>query len=322
MFNILGQDTIKDLFKKSIERGAISHSYLIEGEWGLGKMEMAKFIAGTLLCLNNDYIEACGVCSNCRKVNTLNHPDVNVIDEKTIKIDNIRDAIGEVHKKPYEGQKKVLIIKNFHTATIESQNAILKTLEEPPETATLILLAENALSILDTIKSRCQILKMFRVDPSLVKKELLNKGINESVCEFASNYSEGNIGIAGKACTEEFLSLREEIINMAISIFTKGKYTALRYGEALTKYKDNINEVLDIFTSVYRDIIMLKIGRNDSRIINKDKIEILVEESYRLSYNKLEQSLNVIKSARNSLTRDTNFQLTMEVMIMGIQNGR
>lgn len=322
MFNILGQDTIKSLFKKSVERGTISHSYLIEGEWGLGKMEMAKFIAATLLCLNNDYVDACGECSNCRKVNSLSHPDVNVIDEKTIKIDNIRDSIEEVHKKPYEGQKKVLIIKNFHTATIESQNAILKTLEEPPETSTLILLAENTLSILDTIKSRCQMLKMFRVDPLLVEKELLNKGISKSICEFAACYSEGNIGIAEKACTEEFLSLREEIINMAINIFTKSKYNALKYGETLTKYKDNISEVLDIFTSVYRDIIMLKIGRNHSRIINKDKIEILVEESYRLSYNKLEQALNVIKGARNSLTRDTNFQLTMEVMIMGIQNGR
>lgn len=319
MFDILGQERIKELFKSSVQRGRVLHSYLIEGEGGLGKTEMAKFIAASLLCTDESAGEPCRDCSNCRKVYKLSHPDLVVIDEKTIKIDNIRNSIEEVYKKPYEGSRKVLIIKNFHTSTVEGQNAILKTLEEPPTSATIILLAKDTLSILDTIKSRCQILKMFRVDPLLVKEKLINDGEGEESAEFASLYSEGNIGVAKKACSEEFLSLRNNIINIALDIFKVGRFKALQYGEVLSKEKDNIEEVLNIFTSIYRDIIMLKIGENNSRIINRDKFEILVEESYRLSYNKLNRSLKIIKDIRNSLTRDTNFQLTMEVMILGIQ---
>lgn len=318
MFDILGQDRIKDLFKSSVEKGRLSHSYLIEGEDGLGKMEMAKFIAASLLCSEQGF-SPCTQCSNCRKIDKLSHPDLRVIDEKTVKIDNIRSSIQEVYKRPYEGSRKILIIKNFHTATIEGQNAILKTLEEPPETATILLLAKDTLSILDTIKSRCQTLKMFRINPELVKDCLLSSGEDALEAEFAALFSEGNIGVAKKACSEEFLTLRSSIINIALEVFKVGKFKALQYGEVLAKEKDNIDEVLNIFTSIYRDIIMLKIDEKNNRIINRDKFEILVEESYRLSYNKLNRALKIIKDTRNSLTRDTNFQLTMEVMILGIQ---
>ena len=321
MFETLGQDETKKLFNISLKNGKIAHSYLIEGEEGLGKMNMAKYIAASLLC-TSDSSGACGFCINCKKVNELIHPDLKVIDEKTIKIDNIRDYIEEVYKKPYEGDRKVLIIKHFDTATVESQNAILKTLEEPPSTATIILLAKDTLSILDTIKSRCQIIKMFRVHPSLVKERLIEEGEDEKRAEAASFYSEGNIGVARKACTAEFSILRNEIFNMAIDIFKISKFEALKYGEKLTKYKDDIDDVLNIFTSVYRDIIFLKLGQGDDKLVNRDKMEILVEESYRLSYNKLDKSLNIIKDTRNSLKRDTNFQLTMEVMILGIQEAK
>ncbi len=321
MFDTLGQDETKKLFNISLKSHKIAHSYLIEGEEGLGKMNMAKYIAASLLCKSGNN-GACGNCINCKKINELIHPDLKVIDEKTIKIDNIRDSIDEVYKKPYEGDRKVLIIKNFDTATVESQNAILKTLEEPPSTATIILLAKDTLSILDTIKSRCQIIKMFRVHPLLVKERLISEGIDDTKAEAAAIYSEGNIGVARKACKAEFTTLRNEIFNMAIDVFKISKFEALKYGEKLTKYKDEIDDVLNIFTSVYRDIIFLKLGQGNNRLVNRDKMEILVEESYRLSYNKLDKSLNIIKDTRNSLKRDTNFQLTMEVMILGIQEAK
>lgn len=319
MFDILGQEAIKSLFENSLHKGMVSHCYLIEGEEGLQKIEMAKFIAASILCKDISRKGACNKCSNCSRISKLMHPDILVIDEKTIKIDNIRKSIEEVYKKSYEGDRKILIIRNFHTATIESQNAILKTLEEPPKTATIILLANDTLSILDTIKSRCQILKMFRVDINLVKNKLVSEGIDDPSAEFASLYSEGNIGVARKACTSEFLSLRKDIIDISLDIFKCSKFQAIKYGEMFTKYKENIDEVLNIITSVYRDIIMLKIDKNSDRIINRDKFEILVEESYRLSYNKLNGALKAINNTRNSLERDTNFQLTMEVMILSIQ---
>lgn len=321
MFNILGQDKLKNLFKASLKKNMLSHSYLIEGEEGLGKMNMAKFISASLLCNQRVLNEACSSCNSCKKVNNNNHPDVKVIDSKTVKIDDIRGAIKEVYKKPYEGNKKVLIINNFETATIESQNAILKTLEEPPKTAVLILLAKNTMFILDTIKSRCQRLKMFRVDTLIIKNYLLDKGINEKISNFASMYSEGNLKVAEKAFSKEFLDLRERILRISLDVFKGTKYNAIKYSEEINKYKDNIEDVFNILTSIYRDIIMLKVG-NTNRIINSDKSELLIEESYKLSYNKLEKAIEKIKIARDSLTRDTNFQLTMEVMMIGIQDGR
>lgn len=321
MFNILGQDKLKSLFKSSLKKNMVSHSYLIEGEEGLGKMEMAKFISASLLCKNITLQEACGICSSCRKIINDNHPDVRIIDNKTVKIDDIRGAIKEVYKKPYEGSKKVLIINNFETSTIESQNAILKTLEEPPKTAILILLAKHTMSILDTIKSRCQKLKMLRIDTSLLKEYLLENGVTEGIASFASMYSEGNLKVAKKACGKEFLDLRDNILRISLGIFKETKYNGIKYSEELSKYKDNIDDIFNIITSIYRDIIMLKVG-NNNKIINSDKTDILIEESYKLSYNKLEKAIKRINSARDSINRDTNFQLTIEVMMIGIQDGR
>lgn len=322
MFKVLGQEKVLNLFKTSLRKGMLSHSYIVEGENGLGKLNMAKFMSASLMCENTNEDGPCKVCNTCLKINKDIHPDVRIIDNKTIKIDNIRDAIEEIYKRPYEGSKKVLIIKNFETATIESQNAILKTLEEPPKQAALIILARDTLYLLDTIKSRCQKLKLFKVDTILIKRELMLSGVDDRTATFASNYSEGNLKVARRASERSFLDLREKILTIALDIFGVNKYKAVKYSEELETYKDNIEEVLNIFTSIYRDIILLKVGNDTKMIINSDKIELLVEESYRLSYNRLEKALMEIKSARDSLTRDVNFQLTMEIMIVGIQNWR
>ncbi|MEF9934923.1 MAG: DNA polymerase III subunit delta' C-terminal domain-containing protein [Clostridium sp.] len=321
MFGIVGQDKVIELFNSSLKGNRIAHSYLIEGDRGLGKKNVAFYIAASLLCRSED-VGPCGDCSVCRRIREGNHPDVKIVLEDTVKIDNIRLSIEEVYKKPYEGDRKVLIIDNFHTTTIEGQNAILKTLEEPPAASTIILLASTTLTILDTIKSRCQIIKLFRQDVSLIKEKLIEEGYSEDESVFASLYSEGNYGEALKACSVEFNSLRSEVLEIGLNLFKVSKFEAMEIASGFTKYKDNIDNVLGILTSLYRDIIILKIDQSSENIINRDNFQILVEESYRLSYNRLDKALRVITDTRKRLIRDTNFQLTMEVMILGIQEAK
>ncbi|MEG0370921.1 MAG: DNA polymerase III subunit delta' C-terminal domain-containing protein [Clostridium sp.] len=321
MFGIIGQEKLIELFHTSLENNRLSHSYLIEGDEGLCSINVAKYMAASLLCKQGKQ-GACTHCSICRRIQDNNHPDIRVIDEKTVKIDNIRKAIEEVHKRPYEANHKVIIIKGFHTTTIEGQNAILKTLEEPPDTATIILLANDTLSILDTIKSRCQILKLFRVDTNIIKNKLIHDGYSNDRAGFGSLYGEGNYGESIKACSEGFIVLRNQIMEVALDIFSCSKFEVMNYAQSISNNKDNIFDILNIFTSIYRDIIMVKLDENNSKIINRDNFQIIVEESYRLSYNRLDKALRVINDTRKRLASDTNFQLTMEVMLLNIQEAK
>ena len=156
--NILGNNKIKESLQESVKNNKISHSYLFIGMSGIGKKIIAKEFAKAILCLESE--KYCNNCKSCLEFDGENNPDFSIIepDGNTIKIEQIRDMQRRVQEKPIISSKKVYIIDNADQMTKEAQNALLKTLEEPPEFVTIILIGENENEFLATIKSRCMIL--------------------------------------------------------------------------------------------------------------------------------------------------------------------
>ncbi|TDT50572.1 DNA polymerase III subunit delta' [Fonticella tunisiensis] len=319
MFSVVGQEFVKESFKRAFENKRISHSYILTGPDGTGKSIFALYMASSLLCRGEE--KPCRKCSSCIKIKNNNHPDVKIIsgETKSIGVENVRNIIDEIYTKPYEGDRKIVIIKKVDNITVQGQNAILKTLEEPPEDTTIIMLAENLNSILPTIQSRCQILRFARTSGDSIKNFLRKQNYDEDKIKTAVNFSDGIVGRALKFFDENYLKLRLETIDIARRLPKSRPGELMELTDFFVKNKDKINDILDILSIWYRDIIIIKHSRDKELVINADFYELLVEESRLVSYNKLSRIIDTIKETREKLKQNSNYQLTIEVMVLNIQ---
>lgn len=203
------------------ERDAIiaekaSHAYLIEGEKGIGKFTFALDLACTFFCTGEN--KPCRKCASCRKVFEFNHPDVHIFepDRNIFRVDQVREIISTLYESPYEGGKKVYIIKEFHKANPAAQNALLKTLEEPPEPVCFFLLTENAHAALPTVRSRCKHIRLMPQKKENIFTELERRFPQNEKNRFAAEKCGGIIGTAVSLVSdEEFLrvfNLSDEIL--------------------------------------------------------------------------------------------------------------
>ena len=173
--NILGNDNIKELLINAIKNNKTSHSYMFVGTEGIGKKLIAKEFAKMILCTDEN--KYCGKCKSCIEFESSNNPDFKIIepDGNSLKIEQIREFQNKVSEKPIISNRKVYIINDSDKMTTEAQNCLLKTLEEPPEFVTIILIGSNESAFLDTIKSRCMILRFNKIsDENIVKFLALN----------------------------------------------------------------------------------------------------------------------------------------------------
>ena len=149
---IIGNNKIKNELIKAFSTNSIAHSYIFSGQYGIGKKQIAIEFAKMILCLNKDNAP-CGKCKSCLELENDNNPDFNIIKpDGKIKIDQIRQMLEKVYEKPIISDKKVYIIDDAETMTVEAQNCLLKTLEEPPEYIVIILITSNESNLINTIK--------------------------------------------------------------------------------------------------------------------------------------------------------------------------
>lgn len=319
MFKVAGHEEQMETIKRAYKSGKMAHAYIIYGPDGTGKSVLANYMASILLCKGKD--KPCGVCEACRKIIQGVHPDVVVAEpaKKSMGIDEIRDIIKEIRLKPYEGSCKAIIIKDVQDMTVQAQNAFLKTLEEPEEGSFIIMLTSSLELILETIRSRCQIIRLGRIPEDKVEKYLLDSGIDPDKAELAAALSDGIIGNALRLMDEGFIKLRRETIEAACSIIKGNALDAFNMYEWFGKNKSSIEDILDIMVSWYRDLIMLKNTSGKRHIINRDYYELLVEESQILSYNRLNVIIKIIMDTKEKLRQNVNFELAIEVMLLNIQ---
>lgn len=318
MFEVYGQEFSSNLFKNAINGNNLSHAYIIHGPDGVGKSVFAKYMAALIFCKGEG--KPCGKCASCIKLYNNNHPDYILLsrDNKSIGVDDIRNIIDEINTRPYEGDKKVVVIKDAENITLQGQNAMLKTLEEPGQSSIIVMLTENINSLIDTIKSRSQILRLGRIPKSTVQKFLEDNNIERDRAILLSELSDGIIGNALKFTDDKYINLRKETINIAIDA-AKDKDSIFERVDFFVKNKEDIFEILDLLTTWFRDLMIIKLANDKNLIINRDCYDLLVEESQLLSYNKLNGIIDIINETKNKLRQYSNYQLTIEVMLLNIQ---
>jgi len=244
---IIGNDKSKELLKNIITSNNVSHSYMFIGQTGIGKMLFAKEFAKAMLCTSEENIP-CNTCKSCIKFDTNNNPDIYIIDEEeTIKNEQIKEIVKKTLEKPIESKRKVYIINNSENMTREAQNSLLKTLEEPPEYITIILITKNENLLLNTIKSRCTKIKFNKLKHEELTKILKDKfqyeGITNEILELFDGSVEKALNVRGKeALYEEILKVFSKQLNIIDLLKTK---------ETIFKEKEEIESILEYINTIF-----------------------------------------------------------------------
>lgn len=322
--DVVGHTGIIQYIKNAVKQDKVSHAYILNGERGSGKKMLAKLFAQTLQCEKGGD-EPCYECHSCRQAISNNHPDIiRVSHEKpnTISVEDIRTQINEdIQIKPYSGKYKIYIVPDADMMTVQAQNALLKTIEEPPSYAVIFLLTENAQSLLPTICSRCVMLKLRNIKDKLVKQYLMEElHVPDYKADVCTAFAQGNIGKATMlANSEHFNEIKDEAIQLLKNIDTMELHDLVDAVRRITVYKIEINDYLDILMIWYRDVLIYKATKNIDRLIFSEQLDYIKERAKKSSYEGIEKILDALEKAKARLKANVNFELVMELLLLTIK---
>ncbi|WP_131038100.1 ATP-binding protein, partial [Clostridioides difficile] len=288
----------------SIKKNKLNNAYMFEGMDGIGKKKFADELSKLLL----DY------------ENLKNSPDYVLIkpDGNSIKIAQIRNLQSDIVIRPHKDYK-IYIINNAEKMTVEAQNALLKTLEEPPNYAIIILVTNNKESLLETIKSRCDIIKFSPIPIEDLKRYLINTGIEEERAQLLAIFSRGSIENAlNLSQSSEFSMMREDIQQYIQIMLDKNIVEILNIPNNMEKYRGKIIALLDMMINYFRDIILLKENVNKNMLINVDKLVFIQNMSGKISYSQLSKIIDIIEDAKSKIKSNCNFNISIQVMSLNI----
>ena len=288
--NIIGNETNKELLKNIINTNNIAHSYMFIGKDSIGKMLFAKEFAKAILCTNND--KPCNICKSCIEFDTLNNPDFKIIepDGNAIKIDQIREIVKRVYEKPIVSNKKVYIINDSNLMTKEAQNSLLKTLEEPPEYATIILIAPNDNLFLPTIKSRCTKIIFNKLTNEEILLILKNEYNYQKVSDLVLKIADGSVKKALKLREKE--NEYTKINNLYSNIENVSMIDIINSKEEIFKEKDQAVDILEYINLIFFD----KINKNTKYI----------------------ECIKIVEDTKDRLKKNNNFDMTIDNFNMTI----
>lgn len=322
--DVVGHKDILKYISSAVENNRVSHAYILNGERGSGKKMLANLFAMTLLCETGDN-EPCGKCHSCKQAESGNHPDIiRVTHEKpnSISVDDIRTQVNNtVDIKPYQGPYKVYIIPQADMMTPQAQNAILKTIEEPPSYAVFLLLTENAETLLPTINSRCVMLKLRNIKDTLIKKYLMeNLEIPDYKADMCTAFAQGNMGRAIMlANSNHFNEIREEAVQLLKHISEMELNEIVAAVKNISVYKLEITDYLDIIMIWYRDVLLYKATKEIDKVVFKDQLQSIKEQARKSSYEGIELILESLEKAKARLKANVNFDLVMELLFLTIK---
>ena len=322
--DVVGHKDILKYISSAVENNRVSHAYILNGERGSGKKMLANLFAMTLLCETGDN-EPCGKCHSCKQAESGNHPDIiRVTHEKpnSISVDDIRTQVNNtVDIKPYQGPYKVYIIPQADMMTPQAQNAILKTIEEPPSYAVFLLLTENAETLLPTINSRCVMLKLRNIKDTLIKKYLMeNLEIPDYKADMCTAFAQGNMGRAIMlANSDHFNEIREEAVQLLKHINEMELNEIVAAVKNISVYTLDITDDLDIIMIWYRDVLLYKATKEIDKVVFKDQLQSIKEQARKSSYEGIELILESLEKAKARLKANVNFDLVMELLFLTIK---
>ena len=319
--DVLGHEQTIQHMKNAIRMNKVSHAYMINGEKGSGKRLLAGLFAQTLQCEAGG-TEPCMQCRSCKQAESLNQPDIiRITHEKpnTISVEDIREQLnGDIQIRPYSSPYKVYIIDEADKLSVQAQNALLKTIEEPPSYAVIFLLTENAGTLLPTIRSRCVLLDLKPVSSQIIKRYLMEDlEIPEYRADICTAFAQGNVGKAKRlALSDNFGEMLDHVLHVVKYISEMEVGDLIEDLKKISEYKMEINYYLDLLTIWYRDVLLFKATRDADSMIFSDELISIRKKASESSYEGLGQIIEALEKAKQRLKANVNFDLTMELLLL------
>lgn len=311
--DILGQNSSIAVLRRSLVSGRIAHAYLFSGMEGCGKKKTALAFVEAVFCGKE---EGCGTCSSCRKIAAQQHPDLHLIepDGQFIKIDQIRELQNVLAYRPYEAPKKACIINGAERLNPAAGNALLKTLEEPPGNALLILITSQNSMVLPTILSRCQSLEFNSIPQDIIEEYLIKDGFPHGPARIAATLAGGSLKRALEMGRDHDLTGRRDFLERVASLSLHDIASLFAAAEEFAREKDTVMDLLELLTSFLRDILHYIASSGEA--VHEDLLPLIRQEAARLTLPRVIELIGHVADARQALLRNVNARLTMEVLFM------
>lgn len=321
---IEGHDRPVTILKRALANRTLAHAYLFSGEAGIGKKMTAFALAAAVHCQDARPEGGCGVCPSCRKVAALGHPDVHLLvpDGDEIKIDQVRQVQADLALKPFEGEKKVLIVDGAESMNQASSNAFLKTLEEPPGDTLIILISALAQSLLATIRSRCQEIRFHPLPRRTLAQALMKKrGLSEGDAWFLAALAQGSMGRGLEMDALQEKTAREEFASLWSGLASMGPAELLAQAETLSKDRERLERMLDLGVERLRDALVYRETREERLLINEQAKDLLREREGSFSLPRMLADLELFFVSRGLLDRRVSAQLVAENLLFKLGKG-
>ncbi len=322
-WNLLGHEWAVDMLRQHVTRHEIRHAYLITGATGLGKRTLALRLAQALNC--EKPISAgvpCLICRTCKQIESMAHPDLTIIQAEdeggTLKVDQIREIQRTLNLKPYQSNYRVAIFLRFHEANDSAANALLKTLEEAPSHAVLILTAENPEQLLPTINSRCEILRLRPLPIESITNDLMQHGLEEERARLLAHISGGRPGYARKLMDDvTLLEKRDEQLNDLQTLLPAPRVEKFSYADKLSKDKDLMRKTILVWLSYWRDVL-LRVAGAETPLINIDRNMEIEFLAGRLDLTSARKIVSNLEATLEKMDKNVNARLLAEVLLLDL----
>ncbi len=315
---IIGHEWAADLLRQSLAAGRVSHAYLFCGPPQAGKTTLARMLAQALLCAEPE--TPCGRCSSCIRIARNSHPDVQVIDGRgaggRLLIEQVRALQHDASLAPYEGRRRVFILRQMELATPEACNALLKTLEEPPGRVTLVLTAARREMLLPTIVSRCQVLELRAAAPAVIERALEARGVQAAQARLVARLSTGRVGWALQAVQDEsLLRQRKQDVDQLFGLMAAGRVERIEAASKMSRDLAGARRLLQVWTGCARDLLLLQ-GNGTGAVVNADELERLVPLAGTVSMAQAGELVTAMQLTAQQLAENVNARLAIEELLL------
>ena len=321
---IVGHEQIKEHMQAAIRDKKPFHAYLFQGEEGVGKEALARTFAAGLQCQSESADKPCKECVSCRQMESGNQPDVIWVtrEKASLGVDEIREQLcNTMDIKPFSSPYKIYLVPEAEKMTEAAQNALIKTIEEPPEYGIVILMTSNISALLPTIQSRCLTMEFRPLSTAVVESYVKEHcQVPDYQARASAAFAQGNLGKAMRyAKSEDFIERKDHIISLLRHVEQMDLSEMLAVIKDLGTRKDEVRDYIDLMVLWYRDVLLFKATKDINQLLFQDEASYISRESSHRSYEKIEEILQAFEKAKVRLRANVNFDITMELMLLTLK---
>ena len=319
MRSFLGNPRVVQILQRALAQDRLPHALIFAGPAGIGKRALAVLLAQRLNCFSPQGEDACGLCPSCQKILAFSHPDVRIVTPEgaVIRIEQIRELIGEIAFQPFEGKYRVVILDPAEQMKPETHHSLLKTLEEPVSRTFLILVTTNPYALLLTIRSRCRMLQFGRIPQQQIEEYLAKEGRSKEEARLAADFCDGSLAAALSFDAKELSRQREQALGFVKLLLGRRGFTEISQSAAVvTKDKDGFPLWIDSVSALFKDLYFAQVAPD--RIAQKDLAEEIRSLAVSASHAQVLSCIEGMNKLRRSLQQNVNRQIALESLYLSV----